>query len=97
MFNINNFICQKLIWKMSSAYFLWFDYWPLKEWKTAKIQNNSVSAYLLFTQMIGPLFDMFTAAMFIFFCEIPICESLEQHSISFDGLAHLDWHFMEVG
>ena len=46
--------------------------------------------------MIVPLFDMFTAAMFIFFCEIPICESLEQHSISFDGLAHLDWHFMEV-
>ena len=42
------------------------DYWTLKEWKTAKVQNRSVAAYYLFTQMIGPLLDMFTAAMFIF-------------------------------
>ena len=41
---------------------------------------------------------MFTAAMFIIFFlrDSYICASLEQHSISFDGLAHLDWHFMEV-
>ena len=25
-----------------------------------------------------------------------MCANLEQHSISFNGLAHLDWHFMEV-
>ena len=52
---------------MISVYFLWFDYWTLKEWKTAKVENHFVTGYLLFIQMIGPLFDMFTAAMFIFF------------------------------
>ena len=36
------------------------------------MQNHSVAAYYLFTQMICPLFDMSTAAMFIiFFWEIP--------------------------
>ena len=36
-------------------------------WKTTKVENHSVSAYYLITQMIGPLkFDMLTAAMFIF-------------------------------
>ena len=59
--------------------------------------KSAESFCLSITQIIGPLFDMFTAAMFIFFCEIPICASLEQDSISFDGLAHLDLHFMEVG
>ena len=38
----------------------------LKEWKATKVENHYVSAYLLFTQMIGPLFDMFASAMFIF-------------------------------
>ena len=37
-----------------------------KEGKAAKVENHSVSAYKLFTQMIGPLFDIFTGAMFIF-------------------------------
>ena len=58
---------------MISVYFLWFDYWTLKEWKTAKVQNNSVFAYKLFTQMVNSLFDMFAAAMFfllLFFCQI---------------------------
>ena len=53
---------------MISVYFLWFDYWTLKEWKTAKVQNHSVAA-----QMIGPLFGMFTVAMLFFFWEIPKC------------------------
>ena len=48
------FIIQKLICKMISAYFLWFDNWTLKEWKLAEVQNHSVSAQQLFTQMIGP-------------------------------------------
>ena len=40
--------------------------------------------------MIGSLFDMFTAAMFIFFfCKIP------KYVQAKNGLAHLDWHFME--
>ena len=42
IFNLHNFIFQRLIWKMISVYFLWFDYWTLKEWKTAKVQNHSV-------------------------------------------------------
>ena len=45
MFNLFNFIFQRLIWTMISIHFLWFDYWTLKEWKTAKVQNHSVSAY----------------------------------------------------
>ena len=41
---------------------------------------------------------MFTAAMFIFFLQdSEKCASLEQHFISFDRLAHLDWHIMELG
>ena len=67
IFNRHNFIFQRLIWIMISVYFIWFGYWTLKEWKTAKVQNHSVAAYWLFTQMIGPLFDMFTAAILIFF------------------------------
>ena len=55
MFNLYNFIFQRLIWKIISVYFLWFDYWTLKESKTAKVQNHSVSAHWIFPQMIGPL------------------------------------------
>ena len=40
---------------MINVHFIWFGYWILKEWKTVKVQNYSVAAYLLFTQMIGPL------------------------------------------
>ena len=66
MFSLYYFVSQKLIWKAISIYFLWFHYWILKEWKAAKAGNRSVSAYLLFTKVIGPLFDMFTGVMFIF-------------------------------
>ena len=65
---------------MIRVYFLWFDYWFLKEWKTAKVQNYSVAAYELFTQMIGPLFDMFTVAVYFFSLgNFKIYTSLEQH------------------
>ena len=67
IFNLHNFIFQRLIWKMISVYFLWFDYWTLKELVTAKVQNHSAAGYILFTQLICPFFDMFTAAMFIFY------------------------------
>ena len=50
----------------SSYFFLWFHYWILKERKTAKVENHSVSAYYLFTQMIGPLFGILAGTMFIF-------------------------------
>ena len=66
MINFYNLIFQRLILKMISIYFLCFDCWTLKEWKTAKVQNQSVATYSQFTHMIDPLFDMFTAAMFIF-------------------------------
>ena len=55
MFNLYTFIFQRLIWKTISVYFLWSYCWTLKEWKTAKVQNHSVSTYYLFTQMIAPL------------------------------------------
>ena len=45
--SLYNFILQKLIWKMITVYFLWFDYWTFKEWKTAKVQNHSAAAYYL--------------------------------------------------
>ena len=45
MFNLYNFIFQISFWKMMSIHILWFDYWTLKEWKAAKVQNHSVSAY----------------------------------------------------
>ena len=64
--------------------YLRFDYWTLKEWKTAKVQNLFVAAYQLFTQMIALPFDMFTAG-------------LQQRHIPFESLTNLDWHFMEVG
>ena len=45
--SLYNFILQKLIWKMITVYFLWFDYWTFKEWETAKVQNHSAAAYYL--------------------------------------------------
>ena len=51
MFSLYNFIFQRLIWKAISVYFLWIDYWILKEWKTAKVQNHCLS--ILFTKMIA--------------------------------------------
>ena len=41
-------------------------------------------------------FGMFFGAMFFFLWDSLMCASLEQHSISFNGLAHLNWHFMEL-
>ena len=68
MFNLYNFIFQRLIWKMISVYFLWFDYyWTLKEYKTSKVQNHSVSAYHLLQKWLVYLnFNLFTAAMGFF-------------------------------
>ena len=47
---------------MISVYFFWFGYWTLKEWKTVKVQNHFDVQNQVLT---------FTAATFIFFCEIP--------------------------
>ena len=52
---------------MISVFFPWFHYGILKEGKAAKVENHSVSAYQLFTNITGPLFDMFPGAIFIFF------------------------------
>ena len=55
---------------MSAGYLLSFDYWPLKEWKTTKVKNHSVSAYCLHKLLVYLNFDMFTVAMVIFFSVI---------------------------
>ena len=49
-----------------------------------KLQKHRiiVAAYQLFLQMIGLLFDMFTAAVFIFFLEIPKCVQALNNNIS---------------
>ena len=60
MFSLCNFIFQRLIWKELSVYFLRFHYWILKEWKAAKVENHSVSAYYLHKWLVH-----------FFFCEIP--------------------------
>ena len=64
MFSLCNFIFQRLIWKELSVYFLRFHYWILKEWKAAKVENHSVSAYYLHKWLVH--FLTFTGAMFIF-------------------------------
>ena len=47
--------------------------------------------------MTDPPFGMFTADMVIVFLQnFEIRESQEIHSISFDGLAHLDIIFVEL-
>ena len=65
-FNLYNFIFQTLIWKIISVY------WTLKEWKTAEVQNHSVSAYCLSTQMIGPFkfWHVYCCHVYFIFCEI---------------------------
>ena len=70
MFNLYNFIIQKLIWKMISAYSLWFDNWIFQEWKTEK-NIESFCLSILTIWLVHLNFDMFTAAMFIFFCKTP--------------------------
>ena len=53
MFNLYNIIFEILIWKVISVYFLWFDYWTLKECE--KLQKYSFCLSILtITQMIGP-------------------------------------------
>ena len=41
--------------------------------------------------MIAPLFDVFWCHVYFFFCEIP------KYVQAKNGLAHLDWDFIEVG
>ena len=55
---------------MISVDFLWFEYRTLKEWKTAKVQNHSGSAYNYLPKWLVHLnFDMFIAALFNFFMQ----------------------------
>ena len=90
MFSFYNFIFQRLIWKAISVYFLWFDYWILKERKAAKVQNHSVSAYYLHKWLVHFSTCLLAPCLF-FFCKIP------KYVHAKNGLAHLDWHYMEVG
>ena len=84
---------------MISIYFLWFDCWTFKEWKTEKntesfclsiltIYTNDQSTYIL-TRLLLPC--LFFSARFLNMCKP------RTTSISFDRLAHLKWHFMEEG
>ena len=60
MFSLCFFIVQRLIWK-EIGFIIEFS-------RDEKLQKYRiiVSAYQLFTQRIGPYFDMFTATIFIF-------------------------------
>ena len=56
---------------MTRVYFLWLDYWTLKEWKTSKVHNHSILAYSFYTNnRNGALFDILTATVSIYFCHI---------------------------
>ena len=62
-------------------------------------ENHFISAFELFTQMTGLLkfWHLLLPRLFFFLRDSQICTSLQTHSIFVDGLAHLDWDFMEVG
>ena len=60
IFNLHNLIIQRLILKRISPYFSLIHC-------GIKSIAHSVTAYQLFMKMVGSLFDMFTAAMFIIF------------------------------
>ena len=91
MFNLYNFIFQRLIWKMISVYFLWFDHWTLKEWSTAKVQNHFVSAYC-------PRKLWHTYCCHVYFFPVRFLNMCKPRTTFylFDELAQLDLHFIEV-
>ena len=51
---------------MINAYFLSFDNWIFKEWKTKDTESLSQDTNYLHKWMVQLNFDMFTAAMFFF-------------------------------
>ena len=70
MFNIDHFFFRRLIRKIISVCFLWFDYWTLKGWNTGKVQNHFVSAYKLLDKWLIVLnCNIFTTVIF-FSCGI---------------------------
>ena len=81
---------------MINGYFLWFGYWTLKEQNTVKVLNHFVSAYYLHRWLVHLQLDVNCCHVHFSWEDFELCASLEQHPISFDKLAHLDWHFMEV-
>ena len=91
----HNFIFQRLIWKVISVFFLWFDYWTFKGWKTPKYRiilsqlTNYVHKWFLHKS-----FDMFTATMYIFFYKNP--KYVQSNYMFLHWAAHWDWDSMEV-
>ena len=81
---------------MISFYYVWFDYWTLNEKLQKRRTILSQSTNYLHKWLVHLNFDMSNAAMLFFLRDSQLCVSLEQHPISFDGLSHLDWHFVEV-
>ena len=87
---------------MIRVYFLWFDYWTLKKWKTLQVQKHSVASYLhkclvhflICLRCYACFYFYFILFIYLFFEgeEITKCRtrttSLEQHYIPFDSLAH---------
>ena len=70
MFNLYDFIFQRLIWRMIRVYFLWLDYWTLKEWKTAKYRII-LSQHTSYLHKWLVHFLICWLLLFIFFSEIP--------------------------
>ena len=77
MFSFYNFIFQRLIRRAISVYFLWFDYWILKEWKTAKVQNHSVLAYYLYKWLVQFLTCLLVPCLYA----QAICASQDWHDM----------------
>ena len=89
MFSLFNLIFERLIWKEINVYFLWFDYWILKEWKLQKYRIIlSYHTSYLHKWLVTLLTCLLLPCLF-FFCEIP------KYVQAKNRLAHLDWHFME--
>ena len=89
IFNLHNFIFQRLIWKMISVYFIWFDYWTLKEWKLQKYiiillqHTNYLHKWLVHFLICLLLLSLFFSGKFLNVCKPrTITFILEQQNLS---------------
>ena len=89
MFHLYNFIFQRLIWKEISFYFLRFDYWIFKEWKTAIVQNHCLIKLTIYTNDWSPFWHVYCYHVYFFLCEIA------KYVQAKNRLAHLNCYFME--
>ena len=93
MFSFYNFIFQRLICKVISIYFLWFDY-CLKSQGTKNCKSTEsfcLSILTIYRNDLSNFWHVYWCHVYFFFCEIPKSVQVK------NGLVYLDWYFMEMG